>query len=200
VDIAAPGIALLGTLCFLMGSIPFGPIFARRKGIDLRKTGSGNMGATNVLRSVGKREALLTLLGDVLKGTAAVAVGRAMGVGSMYEGLFGLLAVLGHGFSPFMRFRGGKGVATSLGVVLLYTPKAGMLTLALWIVAVLITRISSMGALVSFALLPASTALFGYGKYELAVAVVLTCLIIFKHSGNIKRLIKGTEGRVGERA
>jgi glycerol-3-phosphate acyltransferase PlsY len=193
-------IVLLGTVSFLIGSIPFGPLFARRRGIDLRKTGSGNIGATNVLRSVGKKEAILTLLGDVLKGTSAVAIGRAFGVGPLYEGVFGLCAIMGHDFSLFMRFKGGKGVATSFGVILLYTPKAGILTLIIWIATVLITRISSTGALVSFALLPLGIMFFGYETDKLAVALILSCLLIFKHSGNIKRLLKGTERRIGERA
>jgi glycerol-3-phosphate acyltransferase PlsY len=194
------GAALLCALSFLMGAIPFGPLLARRKGVDLRKVGSGNTGATNVLRSVGKGAALLTLLGDALKGTAAVALARAFGLGPFYEGLFGLLAVLGHDFSPFMGFRGGKGVATSLGVILLYVPEVGILTLIVWVATVLVTRVSSLGALVSFALLPAAVAALGGGKEELAFSTALTALIVVRHAGNIRRLIKGTERRVGEKA
>ena len=107
-------------LSFLMGSIPFGLVFTMGTGVDLKKVGSGNTGATNVLRAVGKRAALMTLLGDMLKGVAAVALARALGLGLLVEGAAGLCAVLGHDFSFFLRFRGGKGVATSIGVVLIY--------------------------------------------------------------------------------
>lgn len=196
---SASTVFLVGALSFLMGAIPFGPLLAWRKGVDLRKTGSGNTGATNVLRSVGRREAVLTLLGDVLKGTAAVALARALGLGPLYEGLFGLLAVLGHDFSPFVRFRGGKGVATSLGAILLYMPEAGILTLIVWVATALITRLSSLGALVSFALLPVAVAAMGGGKEALAFSIALAGLVIIRHTGNIGRLIKGTERRVGER-
>jgi glycerol-3-phosphate acyltransferase PlsY len=192
-------LASLAALCFLIGSIPFGPLLARRRGVDLRKTGSGNIGATNVLRSVGKWAALFTLLGDALKGTAAVAMGKALGVGPLWEGIFGLLAVLGHDFSPFMRLRGGKGVATSLGVMLIYAPKAGMLTLLLWLISFSITRISSVGALVSFALLPVCMALLGYPGNKIAIAFFVTVLLVIRHSGNVRRILNGTERRVGER-
>ena len=102
--------ALVIVFSFLVGSIPFGVLFARPMGVDLRKVGSGNIGATNVLRAAGKKAALMTLGCDILKGTAAVALARVMGGGVLIEGLAGLAAVAGHDFSPFLRFRGGKGV------------------------------------------------------------------------------------------
>jgi glycerol-3-phosphate acyltransferase PlsY len=184
---------------FAMGSIPFGPIVARGKGVDLTKTGSGNIGATNVLRSVGKGAAALTLVGDALKGTLAVALARALGLGELGAGLAGLAAVLGHDFSPFMRFRGGKGVATSLGMILIYVPGAGMLTLVLWLLAAAATRISSAGALVSFSVLPFVVWLLGRGAVQVAVAAALSALLIARHHGNLKRIIEGTERRIGEK-
>jgi glycerol-3-phosphate acyltransferase PlsY len=183
-----------------MGSIPFGVLLTRPLGIDLRNVGSGNIGATNVLRAAGGKIALLTLLGDILKGTAAVAVGKVIGAGPLYEGVFGIAAVAGHNFSPFMRFRGGKGVATSIGVILIYVPMAGIITIILWLATVLITRYSSLGALVSFALMPYAAYLFGYPYESLAVSAILTVLLFIRHLGNINRLIKGSEGKVGHKA
>lgn len=191
-------IALI-VLSYLIGSVPFGILFARAKGVNLRETGSRNIGATNVLRSVGKGAALLTLMGDLLKGAAAVALGKALAVGPFYEGLMGLAAVAGHDFSAFLRLKGGKGVATSLGVMLIYAPKAGILAVILWVAVVLATRYSSLGALLSFAALPAGVALFGYPGEKVALSGIISIVLFIKHSGNIKRLLGGTERRVGEK-
>lgn len=192
--------ALVIAFSYLLGSVPFGIVFTRAKGVDLRKVGSGNIGATNVLRAAGKGPAVLTLLGDILKGAAAVALARALGLGASYEGLAALAAVAGHDFSVFLKFRGGKGVATSLGAVLIYAPQAGILTVVLWLVTVALTRYSSLGAIVSFALLPVIMILTGQAKLKAAVALALAALLLLKHSGNIKRLVEGTERRVGEKA
>jgi len=191
-------IALLIIFAFILGSIPVGVIIARVKGVDLKKVGSGNIGATNVLRSLGKGPAALTLIGDILKGTGAVALAGYFEVGPLYEGLTGLSAVLGHNFSLFLGFRGGKGVATSIGVLLLYTPQIALLTLIIWLVVVLITKYSSLGALVSFGLLPLNTALFE-SKEKLPVAILMAAFIIIRHRDNIQRLLKGTERKIGQR-
>lgn len=192
--------ALVIAFSYLLGSVPFGIVFTWAKGVDLRSVGSGNIGATNVLRAAGKGPAVLTLLGDILKGAAAVALARALGLGASYEGLAALAAVAGHDFSVFLKFRGGKGVATSLGAVLIYAPQAGILTVVLWLVTVALTRYSSLGAIVSFALLPVIMILTGQAKLKAAVALALAALLLLKHSGNIKRLVEGTERRVGEKA
>jgi glycerol-3-phosphate acyltransferase PlsY len=189
---------LLLLVSFIIGSIPFGIIIAKSKGINLKKVGSGNIGATNVLRSLGKWPAALTLLGDILKGTAAVAIGRYFGVGPVYEGLVGFSAILGHNFSIFLGFRGGKGVATSLGVLSFYSPQTALFTLIIWLVTVMITKYSSMGALVSFGFLPINILLFD-NKGKLFVVVLITILIYIRHMDNIQRLIKGTERRIGQR-
>lgn len=191
-------IVLLIIFAFVLGSIPFGIIIAKAKGVDLKKIGSGNIGATNVLRSLGKWPAALTLLGDLLKGTAAVAIGRYFGIGSLYEGLVGISAILGHNFSIFLGFRGGKGVATSLGVLSVYSPQAALLTLVIWVVVVIFTKYSSMGALVSFGLLPINILLFD-GKEKLFIAILLTIFIFIRHKDNIQRLMKGSERRIGQR-
>ena len=191
-------IALLIVCAFVMGSIPVGVLVAKTKGVDLKRVGSGNIGATNVLRSLGKGPAALTLLGDILKGVFAVALGRYFEMGTFYEGLVGLSAILGHNFSVFLGFRGGKGVATSLGVLILYSPQTALITSIIWIVVVLTTKYSSLGALISFALLPLNIVLFD-SKDKFPIALLVTLFILIRHSDNIQRLMKGTERRIGAR-
>jgi glycerol-3-phosphate acyltransferase PlsY len=191
---------LLMIIAFFLGSIPFGIIVSKIKGVDLKKVGSGNIGATNVLRSLGKWPAVLTLFGDILKGTIAVAIGKFLGVGSVYEGLIGLSAILGHNFSIFLGFRGGKGVATSFGVLFIYTPQVALFTLIMWIVIVILTKYSSLGAIVSLGLLPVNVAVFDpHYREKLFITVLITILILMRHKDNIRRLIKGTERKIGQR-
>lgn len=186
---------------FVLGSIPFGIITAKVKGIDLKKVGSGNIGATNVLRSLGKWPAVITLLGDILKGTVAVAIGKYSGVEPLYEGLIGIAAISGHSFSIFLGFKGGKGVATSLGVLLMYTPHVAVLTLIVWIGVVLFTKYSSLGAIVSFALLPLNIMLFDFqDKTKFFISILISLFIIIRHKDNIRRLMKGTERKIGQHA
>ena len=186
---------------FVLGSIPFGIITAKVKGIDLKKVGSGNIGATNVLRSLGRWPAVITLLGDILKGTLAVAIGKYSGVEPLYEGLIGIAAILGHNFSIFLGFKGGKGVATSLGVLLMYTPHVALVTLIVWIGVVLFTKYSSLGAIVSFALLPLNIMLFDFqDKTKFIISILISLFIIIRHKDNIKRLMKGTERKIGQHA
>jgi glycerol-3-phosphate acyltransferase PlsY len=191
---------MLIIIAFILGSIPFGIIVAKIKGVDLKKVGSGNIGATNVLRSLGKWPAFLTLFGDILKGTVAVAIGRFLGVGPVYEGLIGLSAILGHNFSIFLRFRGGKGVATGFGVLFVYTPQVALFTIIIWIIIVILTKYSSLAAIVSFGLLPVNVAVFDPRYREkLFLTVLITILILTRHEGNIRRLMKGTERKIGQR-
>jgi len=186
-------------LSFLVGSIPFGLVFTMRSGVDIRSVGSGNTGATNVLRAAGKKAAVLTLLGDLLKGVAAVALARALDLGTAVEGVAGLCSVLGHDFSIFQRFRGGKGVATSLGVVLIYIPMAGILTCIIWLITVFLSRYSSLGAVVSFSALPAVVWAVGGGTEKLVFSAIITMLLLYKHRTNISNILKGTESRVGQK-
>lgn len=189
---------LMLIVAFILGSIPFGIIIAKAKGVDLKRVGSGNIGATNVLRSLGKWPAALTLLGDILKGTIAVALGKYTGVGLIYEGLIGISVILGHNFSLFLGFKGGKGVATSLGVLMIYAPHAASITLIIWLMVVILTKYSSLGALVSFGLLPLNIFLFD-DKQKVFISIIITAIIFIRHSDNIKRLINGTERRIGQR-
>lgn len=194
-------ISLLLIIAFILGSIPFGIIIAKAKGVDLKKVGSRNIGATNVLRSLGRWPAALTLLGDILKGAIAVAIGRYLGVGPLYEGLIGISAILGHNFSIFLGCKGGKGVATSLGVLFIYTPQAAVITLLLWLLVAFFTKYSSLGAIVAFGLFPVNILLFDPdSKGKLTISIIITILILLRHRDNIQKLMKGTEKKIGERA
>ncbi|HUO76890.1 MAG TPA: glycerol-3-phosphate 1-O-acyltransferase PlsY [Thermodesulfovibrionales bacterium] len=184
---------------FLLGSIPFGVVVARVYGVNLKKVGSGNIGATNVLRAMGKGPALLTLVGDVLKGSLAVVVGKYFFQSPSLEGIMGLSAIVGHNFSLFLRFRGGKGVATSIGVLLIYSPKVGVLTVILWLIVILVTRYSSLGALVSFGVLPLGVYVLDYTQEKLIVSILIASLLVLRHTDNIKRLLQGTEPKIGKR-
>lgn len=193
-------IIILIALAFVLGSIPFGIIAAKARGVDLKKVGSGNIGATNVLRSLGKWPAVITLIGDIVKGTLAVAIGRYCGVEPLYEGLIGMAAIAGHNYSLFLGFKGGKGVATSVGVLLLYTPQAALVTVLIWIVVVLVTKYSSLGAIVSFALLPLNVLLLNTrDQAAFLISIFISLFIIVRHKDNIKRLITGSERKIGQR-
>jgi glycerol-3-phosphate acyltransferase PlsY len=195
-------IVLLMLASFLIGAVPTGLLIAKSRGIDLRKVGSGNIGATNVLRAMGKEAALLTLIGDIAKGALPVALARAVGFAEhhvLYEGLCGLAAIIGHDFSPFLRFRGGKGVATSIGVLLVFSPYVGLFTVTLWLMTARRTRYSSLSALVSFGLLPLSVYVIDYSKDRMMIAAAVAALLFIRHAGNIRRLIQGTETKIGER-
>jgi glycerol-3-phosphate acyltransferase PlsY len=153
------------------------------------------------LRSIGKGPAALTLFGDILKGTLAVALGGYFGVGLWYQGLMGISAILGHNFSVFLKFRGGKGVATSLGVLIIYSPTPALLTIAIWLIVAIFTRYSSLGAIISFALLPLNIYLFDFeNKEKLLIAAFISVFIIMRHGDNIMRLLKGAERKIGQRA
>lgn len=187
-------------LCaFLMGSIPFGVVLAKVYGVNLKKVGSGNIGATNVLRAMGKAAAVLTLVGDVLKGSLAVVMGRFFLPSSPLEGIIGLSAIVGHNFSLFLRFKGGKGVATSIGVLLIYSPRVGVLTVILWLMVILVTRYSSLAAIVSFGVLPLGIYILDYSQEKLIISILIAFLLIFRHTDNIKRLLQGTELKIGKR-
>jgi glycerol-3-phosphate acyltransferase PlsY len=181
---------------YLLGSIPFGLILAKLAGFgDLRQIGSGNIGATNVLRAGGKPLAALTLLLDVAKGTVAVLLGALWSQDTAL--VAGLGAFLGHLFPVWLGFRGGKGVATYVGVLLgLYWP-ATIAFGILWLLVAYRTRYSSLAALVASAASLAALALTGQWRLA-ALFLVLTVLLYIRHADNIRRLVKGEEARIGE--
>ncbi len=180
---------------YLLGSIPFGLILTKLAGHgDLRDIGSGNIGATNVLRTGNKALAALTLILDLLKGTAAVLIGARFGQDAALLG--GLGAILGHLFPIWLGFRGGKGVATYIGVLLgLYWP-AAIVFCAIWLLVALITRYSSLSALVASAAAPCLLVLVGETRIAV-LFLIFTLLLYWRHADNIGRLLRGEEGRIG---
>ncbi len=147
---------------------------------------------------MGKLPALLTLIGDIAKGAFVVWIAQYYGLDVFWIGIAGFFAVAGHVFSVFLRFRGGKGVATALGVLLIYSPQTCLFTIIIWAMTVAVTRYSSLGALISFALLPLSIVLLDSQK-KLPFALIVFLLIAVKHKDNFHRLISGTEFRIGQR-
>ncbi|MDX0424646.1 glycerol-3-phosphate 1-O-acyltransferase PlsY [Sinorhizobium medicae] len=182
---------------YLLGSIPFGLILTRMAGLgDVRKIGSGNIGATNVLRTGNKKLAAATLLLDALKGTAAAAIASLWGVEAGMAA--GLAAFLGHLFPVWLSFKGGKGVATYIGVLLGLVPVMVLLFAAAWLAVAKISRYSSLSALVATAIIPVALYATGNGKVALLFAV-MTLIAWVKHRANIQRLMSGTESRIGEK-
>jgi glycerol-3-phosphate acyltransferase PlsY len=184
---------------YLLGSIPFGVLVARQAGLgDLRKIGSGNIGATNVLRTGRKDLALITLIGDAAKGAAAVLIARALTEGEVYPAIAGGAAFIGHIFPVWLKFNGGKGVATFLGVLLAAAFPAGLLACATWALMARLMRFSSLAALTAAALSPLFVFFCGYGFAVLCLAMVMALLIFIRHHQNIARLLKGEEPRIGQ--
>jgi glycerol-3-phosphate acyltransferase PlsY len=184
---------------YLLGSIPFGIIVTRLGGgVDPRTIGSGNIGATNVLRSGNKQLAALTLLGDALKGTAAVIFGWFLG-GEGTAIAAGLGAFVGHLFPVWLGFKGGKGVATYLGVALALHPLGALTFAATWLLVAFISRYSSLSALVATVATPLAFWLLGFGRMA-ALMTVLSALLWLMHRENIARLLAGTEGKIGKKA
>ena len=187
---------LLCAAAYLAGSIPFGALLGRLKGIDLRQVGSGNIGATNVARAMGKGWAIAVLAADACKGFVPVWLGRHFGLSSTVIALAGAAAIIGHMFTLFLRGRGGKGVATSLGVALALSPIAALVGFVAYAVVFAATRLSSLGSLLgvwSFALL------FALREQPprplMALAIGGAVLVTLRHRENIARLVRGEEKR-----
>ena len=191
--VIAPAAALL--LGYLLGSIPFGLLLTRAAGAgDLRAIGSGNIGATNVLRTGRKGLAALTLLLDAAKGAAAVLLAHAIGPDYAVLGAAG--AFFGHCYPVWLRFRGGKGVATYFGIVLALSWQVGLAYAAAWLGILALSRISSFGGLAAAVVAPVVAV--AVGRFDLvALFLALTLVVLWKHRANIARLVTGTEPRVG---
>ena len=198
-DASALTIAAVACLGYLLGSIPFGLLLTRAAGLgDIRAIGSGNIGATNVLRTGNKKLAAATLLLDGVKGAAAVLAGLHFGgTNGAFAG--GLASVLGHLFPVWLRFKGGKGVATGFGVLIAANPLAGIASGAVWLAVARLSRISSAGALAAFAAAPVLMWLAGPPLLA-ALALCITGLVFARHHQNIRRLLAGTEPRIGSRS
>jgi len=189
---------LLLLLAYLVGGIPVGLVVGLARGVDVRKVGSGNIGATNVIRGVGAKLGALVFIVDVLKGVAAVLIARALGVEDWVVGMAGLFVVLGHSFSPYLAFKGGKGVATTLGVGLGLGWLPALLAFVLWLLIVLPTRLVSLASMIAVAALPALIYAFNPSRPDMIMPLVaLAVIVIGRHNENLERLLRGEENRFG---
>jgi glycerol-3-phosphate acyltransferase PlsY len=201
---------VVAVTAYLLGSIPTGFLVARAKGIDIQKSGSGNIGATNAMRVLGKPAGIFVLLVDCAKGFAAakwlpVLILKISNIAAADEIeslsiVAGILAVLGHNYTCWLKFKGGKGVATSAGVFLALAPVALGFALAAFILAVFITRYASVGSIVAAMVLPVAVWFTRDSLILRIVTIALSSLAIFKHRKNIQRLIAGTESRLGKKS
>ena len=200
---------------YFLGSIPTGFLVGRARGIDIRTVGSGNMGATNVFRTLGKPAGILVLAVDVLKGFVAAkllalaarqifAVSAGLIVADNFAIIAGLCAVLGHNYTCWLQFKGGKGIATSLGVLIALFWNVALIVLVIWILVAAISRYVSLASIIAATWLPIAVIFFHcvWGDYSgrlVLISVVMGALAVYKHKPNIQRLLKGTERRIGEK-
>jgi glycerol-3-phosphate acyltransferase PlsY len=185
---------------YLMGSIPFAQLLSRRRGIDLRRVGSGNVGATNVLRTMGVRAAVLAMLLDAVKGTIAVLIAQRLTTGVGAPVLAGLASVIGHVYPVWLRFRGGKGVATAAGAFALLSPVAAAIAVGVFVVAVVFTRFISVGSMAAAVTLAAWTFVSDAPTVVGVGAAIAAAVVLAGHRTNLARLIAGTERRIGQRS
>ncbi len=186
---------------YFLGTIPTGYLVARMRGVNIQEVGSGNIGATNVLRALGVVPAIIVVILDPLKGALATLIPSLLGANAWTIALTGLAAVLGNNFNILLRLRGGKGIATSIGVFLVIDPMTSLLCVIVGLFTILISRYVSLGSLVGMFVLPLFVLAGGsFLVPHLFLAVSLTLLAIFRHRENIRRLLNGTERRLGERA
>ena len=190
---------LVVTAAYLVGSIPFAFLLSRRRGIDLREVGSGNIGASNVLRTSGVRAAVAAMLLDALKGALAVFVAQRLTSGPVTPMMAGLASVLGHVYPVWLRFRGGKGVATAAGVFGILTPAALLAACGVFLGAVWITRFISVGSIAAAITLTLVTVVSDSPAIVAAGAAIAAAVIIHRHRANLARILAGTERRVGLR-
>jgi len=193
-------VAVLVVVGYLLGAIPFGIVVSKAMGLpDPRTVGSKNVGFTNVLRVSGTKAGVLTLLGDMGKGWVTGWAAMQWLTDERFIMLAALSVILGHIFSPFLNFKGGKGVATALGSVLGLSPSIGLLLVLIWLGAVAIWRYSSGGALAAFGCLPVVAIVNEQRQEFLVFALIVSGLIWVKHKDNVVRLWKGTENKIGQR-
>lgn len=198
---------IVAVIAYLLGSISFSVIISKKMaGFDVREKGSGNAGSTNVLRTVGKKAAVLTLICDVLKGVVAVLIATLVGKiwkdldGALLVQLAGIFVIIGHTFPIFFKFKGGKGVATSLGVLLITNWQIGLICLVFALVLMALTQMVSVGSIGAAILYPVLTIFITQnyivtGNYIIS-SIIIAVLVVFKHRSNVKRLLSGTENRI----
>jgi acyl phosphate:glycerol-3-phosphate acyltransferase len=201
---------LLVAGAYLLGSIPFGYLVAKAKGVDIRTAGSGNIGATNAMRVLGKPAGIAVLLLDALKGWVAAGMfadfaaqhlfaAPSAGLTAQCQVLAGVAAVLGHNYTCWLKFKGGKGIATTAGVYLVLAPWALLIALGVFLLAVVTTRFVSVGSIAAAVALPVAAGFTQKNLLVDGVTVALGALAIYKHKGNIARLRAGTENRLGQK-
>jgi len=187
--------ALLVIFSYLLGSVPSGLIIGKLSGLDVRKAGSGNIGATNVARLLGKKIGLLTLVADTAKGLIPILLAQEIGLSDPISALVGIAAFLGHVYPIFLKFKGGKGVATGFGVLLGLAPLATTILLLIFAAVAVMTRIVSLSSMVSAVAAPLVLWLFYYSPTYIIMAALIAIMIVFRHYANIERLLNGTEPR-----
>jgi acyl phosphate:glycerol-3-phosphate acyltransferase len=183
-------------IAYLLGSVPTGYIIGSRAGIDVRKAGSGNVGATNVARVVGKRQGIFTLIADTAKGLVPVVIALKLGLAPVAVVAVGIAAFLGHLYPIFLKFRGGKGVATAFGVFLGLAPWAAGILMLIFAVVVRMTRVVSLGSMVTAACAPLVLWLLHCSPALIVMGGFIAAMIIFRHRENIRRLFSGTEPKL----
>ena len=186
---------LLITAAYLLGSIPTGLLLAKAAGVDIRRSGSGNIGATNVYRTLGRTVGILTLVGDCLKGVIPVVAATYLGMSDNWIAAVGLAAFLGHVYTVFLGFKGGKGVATALGVFLAVSPAAVGSALLIFVAVVWKWRYISLGSIAAALAMPGMVAVFDSRPPVVIMAVIIALLVVWNHRENIKRLQEGTESK-----
>lgn len=198
---------IVAVVAYLIGSINFSIILSKKMaGFDLREKGSGNAGTTNVLRTVGKKAAAITLICDILKGVVSILIAKLIGNiwqdldSSLLVQLAGIFVILGHTFPVFFKFKGGKGVATSLGVLLTTNWQIGLICLVFALVLIALTQMVSVGSIAAAILYPVLTIFINQnyivpGSYVIS-SIILAILIVFNHRSNVKRLLTGTENKI----
>ncbi len=181
---------------YLLGSVPIGFLLGYLSGVDVRQAGSGNVGATNVARVVGKRQGLITLVGDVAKGFIPAFLSLQLGLGLWVSALAGLASFLGHLYPVFLKFQGGKGVATALGVFLVLAPMATVVLIFVFSFVAMVSRLVSLASMVAAGFAPIALWFFSYSPLLIWLSLLIALLIIFRHQENIRRLIAGVEPRI----
>ncbi len=193
--------AITIVVAYFLGTIPSGYLVAKVRGVNIQQVGSGNIGATNVLRALGVVPAIIVVILDPLKGALATLLPGIVGLGPWVTALAGLAAVLGNDFNVLLRMKGGKGIATSIGVFMVIDPLTTLMCLVLGIFTILLSRYVSLGSLVGMAALPLFVIVQGeYIGPRLLLAAALLGLAVYRHSSNIQRLVAGNERRLGERS
>jgi glycerol-3-phosphate acyltransferase PlsY len=188
---------LLVLFAYLLGSVPTGYLLGSLAGVDVRRAGSGNIGATNVTRVVGKRHGIFTLVADIAKGFLPVILALYLGLTPGATAFVGIAAFVGHLYPVFLRFRGGKGVATALGVFLGLAPWATLILMAIFALVLLTTRVVSLSSMVAAGCAPIVFWLFFHSPILTVMSLFIALMIVLRHRGNIQRLLSGAEPRVG---